>query len=971
MPAPRTYRIESRTRGIEGPFTAAALISMARADLVRQGDRIEREAGRWVPVESSRELRKEIEARRAERLYLRATSSAAASVSLRFAVVELLQTERGCAELLAIVAQHPSEPVMGFACEALVTRAAASFAVLAREIAAARREWDPGQTNNWDGDRLRKCVSSSLPPEAWDAFVQVARCIDARDGLTALWPNAAGGAWIDPARAMAGERTVVFDPPSPRRGIDDLIASVRREIAASDEGEMPSAIDLSHSDIADLDSLPPDIRRALRATAEVDLSDTRLRRIPSWILNNKTQVNLANSPLEELPELSMIPGARDDGEGCSIDLSGTMVRGFPASWSACEFDTIDVSTCPLAADALAHMPRCSTLRAASAGLRELTSISSCPANINLSGNVLSEFPPALRDGIESVQVLDLGDNRIEEIPDWIMEAVALTSLDLRTNLIVRVEQPLSELPELKRVYLNENRLETVGSSVFAASQMDSVYLSGNRLSHLPDMRYPVDELDVSGNPLLKLPRDLEEGLLRTTLLCTDDVLIEDLHTDDEAESEVESSDVEAERFGQDDGSGSDGFDGEESDDDDADNDEEESGDEDQWDPLGRSLTLNASETLISEFEPSLLKRKLQGVNLSNCRRIASLPAGLLGMPTLQALECDGCVSLLRIEQGGRPFESWKESRLASLKSGFADLDEPVSLRVDISSCSISHLGRMDTAKPFDFDRSLNLFATEMRVPFRIDCADLRGLAEGRGKERVRIESLVLSSSVLAGPIDLSAVEGLTCLDLPASAGPALPAGLGQCTELTQLEVDGIDPDLCPVDLSSLAKLENLTIRGHGIRSLPRFIATLPALENLTVGDTSLEELPGWIGRCRRLQTLNVSGSPLRSIASEALAGPSIRELVISGLKTVLELPDLPPGGPLKSISIEGDGWVCIPESIARCRSLRTLSIGCRLSGGLPPSVESMTWLHELKVGMHVDAATLARLRRALPATDVS
>jgi hypothetical protein len=31
----------------------------------------------------------------------------------------------------------------------------------------------------------------------------------------------------------------------------------------------------------------------------------------------------------------------------------------------------------------------------------------------------------------------------------------------------------------------------------------------------------------------------------------------------------------------------------------------------------------------------------------------------------------------------------------------------------------------------------------------------------------------------------------------------------------------------------------------------------------------------------------------------------------------------------------------------------------------------MTWLHELKVGMHVDAATLARLRRALPATDVS
>jgi hypothetical protein len=513
MPAPRTYRIESRTRGIEGPFTAAALISMARADLVRQGDRIEREAGRWVPVESSRELRKEIEARRAERLYLRATSSAAASVSLRFAVVELLQTERGCAELLAIVAQHPSEPVMGFACEALVTRAAASFAVLAREIAAARREWDPGQTNNWDGDRLRKCVSSSLPPEAWDAFVQVARCIDARDGLTALWPNAAGGAWIDPARAMAGERTVVFDPPSPRRGIDDLIASVRREIAASDEGEMPSAIDLSHSDIADLDSLPPDIRRALRATAEVDLSDTRLRRIPSWILTNKTQVNLANSPLEELPELSLIPGARDDGEGCSIDLSGTMVRGFPASWSVCEFDSIDVSACPLAADALAHMPRCSTLRAASAGLRELTSISSCPANINLSGNVLSEFPPALRDGIGSVQVLDLGDNRIEEIPDWIMEAVALTSLDLRSNRIVRVEQPLSELPELKRVYLHENRLETVGPSVFAASQMDSVYLSGNRLSELPAMCYPVDDLDVSNNPLLQLPADLQEDPL--------------------------------------------------------------------------------------------------------------------------------------------------------------------------------------------------------------------------------------------------------------------------------------------------------------------------------------------------------------------------------------------------------------------------------------------------------------------------
>ena len=952
MPAPRTYRIESRTRGIEGPFTAAALISMARADLVRQGDRIEREAGRWVPVESSRELRKEIEARRAERLYLRATSPAAALVSLRFAVHELLQTDRGRAELLAIVAQHPAEPVMACACEALVACASAPFAVLAREIAAARREWDPGQTNNWDGERLRKCVSASLAQEAWDAFVQAARCIDARDGLTALWPNAVGSGWINPARAMAGERAFAFDPPSARRGIDDVIASVRREIAASNEGEMPSAIDLAHSDIDDLDALPPDIRKALRVAAEVDLSGTMLRRIPTWILNNKTQVNLASSRLEELPELSMIPGGRDDGEACSIDLSETMVRGFPASWAACEFDSIDVGGCPLGADAFAHMPRCRTLRATNAGLRELTSISCCPANLNLSGNLLSEIPAALRDGIESIETLDLGDNRIEEIPDWIMDAVALKTLQLHSNRIVRVEQPLSELPELKLVYLNENRLETVGPSVFAASQMDSVYLSGNRLSELPDMYYPVDDLDLSNNPLRRLPRDLEEDSVQEKFLLVDN---------DRAAGQDDLVDVEDEQLDLDADDGSD-------------DDEEESGDQDQWDPLGRSLALNVAETLISEFEPSLLNRKLQSVDLSNCRRLEGLPAGLFGMPTLQSLDCSGCVSLRRIEQGGRPFESWQESRLASLKSGFADLDEPVSLRVDISGSSISHLGCLDTAKPFDFERSLSVDAREMAGTLHIDCADLCGLAEGGEEGRVRIDSLVLHSSVLAAPIDLSAVEGLTCLDLPSSAGPALPTGLERCTELTQLEVDGIDPDLCPADLSSLSKLGNFTIRGHGIRSLPRFIATLPALENLFVGGTSgtsVDELPAWIGRSRTLQTINVSASPLRRIAPEALAGPSLREIVIDGLVTVLDLPDLPTAGSLESISIEGNGWVRVPDSIARCRSLRKLSIGCRLVGGLPPSVESMTWLHELNVGSHVDAAMLARLRRALPATDVS
>ena len=89
MGTPATYRVRSILRGIEGPLTASAIVSMARAGLIRDGDEVEAAPGKWLPVTSSPPVRDAIHERRGDRLFMTAASSAAALVSLRIATGQL------------------------------------------------------------------------------------------------------------------------------------------------------------------------------------------------------------------------------------------------------------------------------------------------------------------------------------------------------------------------------------------------------------------------------------------------------------------------------------------------------------------------------------------------------------------------------------------------------------------------------------------------------------------------------------------------------------------------------------------------------------------------------------------------------------------------------------------------------------------------------------------------------------------
>ena len=53
----RTYRIDSLSRGVEGPLSAAAIVSMARVGLIHPDDRIENVPGSWVSVMAARQIR--------------------------------------------------------------------------------------------------------------------------------------------------------------------------------------------------------------------------------------------------------------------------------------------------------------------------------------------------------------------------------------------------------------------------------------------------------------------------------------------------------------------------------------------------------------------------------------------------------------------------------------------------------------------------------------------------------------------------------------------------------------------------------------------------------------------------------------------------------------------------------------------------------------------------------------------------
>jgi len=139
--------------------------------------------------------------------------------------------------------------------------------------------------------------------------------------------------------------------------------------------------------------------------------------------------------------------------------------------------------------------------------------------LDLSEN-LSEFPSEIFELADSLEVLDLSDNQLHELPQDLNRLHQLKILFCSNNQFTCLPDMLSLCPKLEMIGFKSNQITEVPASSLPLKTRWLI-LTDNRISQLPEKLGELKQLEklmLSGNELIQLPHSLHQchnlGLVR-------------------------------------------------------------------------------------------------------------------------------------------------------------------------------------------------------------------------------------------------------------------------------------------------------------------------------------------------------------------------------------------------------------------------------------------------------------------------
>ncbi|RDL43305.1 protein kinase [Marinomonas piezotolerans] len=132
---------------------------------------------------------------------------------------------------------------------------------------------------------------------------------------------------------------------------------------------------------------------------------------------------------------------------------------------------------------------------------------------------LTQFPKEVYTLADTLEVLDLSDNHLSELPDDLTSLVNLKILFASNNQFEHVPDVLGRMPKLEMIGFKHNRIRTVSKHCLPP-QTRWLILTDNQIQELPDSigrLTRLEKLALAGNALTKLP-DSFGGLTNLGLL---------------------------------------------------------------------------------------------------------------------------------------------------------------------------------------------------------------------------------------------------------------------------------------------------------------------------------------------------------------------------------------------------------------------------------------------------------------------
>lgn len=108
-----------------------------------------------------------------------------------------------------------------------------------------------------------------------------------------------------------------------------------------------------------------------------------------------------------------------------------------------------------------------------------------------------------------LESLDLSNNELTEIPEWVQNLTSLKRLYLNNNQIDKIPEWIGKLTNLEELHLENNKLTKIPKSVGELNNLISLLVNDNQITKihpaiagLPDLRF----IDVSHNQLTSFPK---------------------------------------------------------------------------------------------------------------------------------------------------------------------------------------------------------------------------------------------------------------------------------------------------------------------------------------------------------------------------------------------------------------------------------------------------------------------------------
>ena len=255
--------------------------------------------------------------------------------------------------------------------------------------------------------------------------------------------------------------------------------------------------------------------------------------------------------------------------------------------------------------------------------------------------------------------------------------------------------------------------------------------------------------------------------------------------------------------------------------------------------------------------------------------------------------------------------------------------------LDLSGLNIYNLDAIEGLFELKFVRILSLsnnFFTELTESFGnlillekviIENCPLTILPESIGNLKNLRELNLHRNALKVVTKSIGNLESLESLDLSFNTLSELPSSFKKLRNLKVLNLRNNKLKYIPPWITSLKNLRSLNLMvNSNIRKIPDYIGDLESLEELILWNTGIDEFPKAIKNLKNLKRLEISNNYIREIPE-----------FIGELVSLVELSCDPSTGV--------DEKVIIPDSILKCRSLRSLRLGWRTIEDPSPIIDEL------------------------------